>query len=88
VFSGLTRPFFGWVSDRMGRENAMSVAFGIEAVAIIALARYGHDPLTFVLLTGLIFFAWGEIYSLFPATCADSFGVKHAATHAGMLYPA
>jgi OFA family oxalate/formate antiporter-like MFS transporter len=88
VFSGFARPFFGWVSDRMGREQAMCIAFGIEAAAIVALAHFGHDPLMFVLLTGLIFFAWGEIYSLFPAACADLFGVKYAATHAGMLYTA
>jgi len=88
VFSGLARPFFGWVSDRMGRENAMCIAFGVEAAAIVALAQCGHDPLMFVLLTGLIFFAWGEIYSLFPAACADSFGAEYAATHAGFLYTA
>ncbi len=88
VFSGLTRPFFGWVSDRIGRENTMCIAFGIEALAIVALAQYGRDPVLFVLLTGLVFFAWGEIYSLFPAACADSFGAKYAATHAGLLYTA
>lgn len=88
VFSGLARPFFGWVSDRQGREQAMFIAFGTEAIAIIALAYFGQDPLRFVLLTALIFFAWGEIYSLFPAACADAFGVKYAATHAGMLYTA
>jgi OFA family oxalate/formate antiporter-like MFS transporter len=88
VFSGLTRPFFGWVSDRWGRERTMSIAFGMEAAAIVALAVFGRDPLAFVLLTGLIFFGWGEIYSLFPATCADTFGARHAATHAGLLYTA
>ena len=88
VFSGLTRPFFGWVSDRIGREHAMGIAFAIEAAAIVALPQFGHDPLLFVLLTGLIFFAWGEIYSLFPAACADSFGTRYAATHAGLLFTA
>jgi MFS transporter, OFA family, oxalate/formate antiporter len=88
VFSGLTRPFFGWVSDRLGREQTMCIAFGIEAAAIVALAQFGHDPLWFVLLTGLIFFGWGEIYSLFPAACADMFGARHAATHAALLFTA
>ncbi len=88
VFSGLTRPFFGWVSDRLGRELTMGIAFGLEAAAIVALAQFGHDPLWFVLLTGLIFFGWGEIYSLFPATSADTFGARYAATHAGLLYTA
>ncbi len=88
VFSGLARPFFGWVSDHLGRETTMGIAFAIEAAAIVALARFGHEPGWFVVLTGVIFFAWGEIYSLFPATTADSFGEKHAATHAGLVYTA
>jgi OFA family oxalate/formate antiporter-like MFS transporter len=88
VFSGLARPFFGGVSDLIGREKAMFIAFGVEALAIIAIAHFGHDPLMFVLLTGVIFFAWGEIYSLFPAACADTFGPDFAATHAGMLHTA
>ena len=88
VLNGLTRPFFGWVSDHIGRENTMFIAFGIEAVGIYALSQFGQDPVLFVLLTGLVFFAWGEIYSLFPATCGDTFGPKYAATNAGMLYTA
>jgi OFA family oxalate/formate antiporter-like MFS transporter len=88
VLNGLTRPFFGWVSDRIGRENTMFVAFAIEAIGIVALSRYGHSPTAFVILTGIVFFAWGEIYSLFPATCGDTYGPKFAATNAGLLYTA
>jgi OFA family oxalate/formate antiporter-like MFS transporter len=88
VFNGLTRPFFGWVSDLIGRELTMFLAFGLEGIAILALSKYGHTPGMFVLLSGLVFFAWGEIYSLFPATCADSFGTKFAAANAGLLYTA
>ncbi|WP_029004942.1 oxalate/formate MFS antiporter [Azorhizobium doebereinerae] len=88
VLNGLTRPFFGWVSDNIGRENTMFIAFGLEAVGVLALAHFGSNPLAFVLLTGLVFFAWGEIYSLFPATCGDTFGSKFATTNAGMLYTA
>jgi MFS transporter, OFA family, oxalate/formate antiporter len=88
VLNGLTRPFFGWVSDHIGRENTMFIAFGIEAVGIVALAKFGHEPLYFVILTGLVFFAWGEIYSLFPSTCGDSYGSKYATTNAGLLYTA
>jgi MFS transporter, OFA family, oxalate/formate antiporter len=54
----------------------------------LALSRFGHTPGLFVLLSGLVFFAWGEIYSLFPATCADAFGAKFAAANAGLLYTA
>jgi MFS transporter, OFA family, oxalate/formate antiporter len=88
VLNGLTRPFFGWVSDNIGRENTMFIAFGLEAVGIILLSQFGHDPFWFVVLTGLVFFAWGEIYSLFPSTVGDSYGSKFAATNAGLLYTA
>jgi MFS transporter, OFA family, oxalate/formate antiporter len=88
VLNGLTRPFFGWVSDFLGRENTMFVAFFLEAIGIMALYIYGQHPVGFVLLSGLVFFAWGEIYSLFPTTCTDSFGVKYATTNAGLLYTA
>ena len=88
VLNGLTRPFFGWVSDNIGRENTMFLAFGVEALGILALYTFGHDPVLFVILTGMVFFAWGEIYSLFPSTCADTFGAKYAAANAGMLYTA
>jgi OFA family oxalate/formate antiporter-like MFS transporter len=88
VLNGLTRPFFGWVSDHIGRENTMFIAFSIEAAGIVLLGIYGRDPLLFVILTGLVFFAWGEIYSLFPSTCTDSFGPRFAAANAGMLYTA
>jgi OFA family oxalate/formate antiporter-like MFS transporter len=88
VLNGLTRPFFGWVSDQIGRESTMFIAFALEAVGILALYRFGQNPIAFVVLTGLVFFAWGEIYSLFPSTCADTFGSKYAAANAGMLYTA
>jgi OFA family oxalate/formate antiporter-like MFS transporter len=88
VLNGVTRPFFGWVSDHIGRENTMFIAFGIEAVCIVALAQMGHDPFWFVILTGLVFFAWGEIYSLFPSTCGDTYGTKFATVNSGLLYTA
>ena len=88
VLNGVTRPFFGWISDKIGREPTMFIAFLLEAVGILALYHYGHDPIAFMVLTGLVFFAWGEIYSLFPSTSADTFGSKFAAANAGMLYTA
>ena len=66
----------------------MLIAFGFEAIGIFALYLYGKDPLLFVLLSGLVFFAWGEIYSLFPSTCTDTFGARYATTNAGLLYTA
>ena len=88
MLNGLTRPFFGWISDMIGRENTMFIAFGMEGFGIWMLYLWGHDPIWFVLLSGFVFFAWGEIYSLFPATCGDTFGSKFATTNAGLLYTA
>jgi OFA family oxalate/formate antiporter-like MFS transporter len=88
VLNGLTRPFFGWVSDKIGRENTMFLAFGFEGIGIFMLYLWGHSPVAFVLLSGFVFFAWGEIYSLFPSTCTDTFGAKFATTNAGLLYTA
>ncbi len=88
VLNGLTRPFFGWVSDQIGRENTMFIAFFLEGLGIYALLIYATHPLMFVILSGLVFFAWGEIYSLFPATCTDMYGRKFATTNYGMLYTA
>ena len=84
--NGLTRPFFGWVSDHIGRENTMALAFALEAVAILILFAFIDQPALFVVLTGLVFFGWGEIFSLFPSTLTDTFGPKFAATNYGFLY--
>jgi MFS transporter, OFA family, oxalate/formate antiporter len=88
ILNGLTRPFFGWVSDQIGREQTMFIAFLLEGIGIIALANLGTDPLMFVLLSGLVFFAWGEIYSLFPSTVTDTFGATYATTNTGLMYTA
>ncbi len=88
ILNGVTRPFFGWVSDNIGRENTMFIAFGLEAIGIWSLSAFGQNPVAFVILSGLVFFAWGEIYSLFPSTCTDVYGTKYATTNAGLLYTA
>jgi MFS transporter, OFA family, oxalate/formate antiporter len=88
ILNGLTRPFFGWVSDQIGREQTMFIAFLLEGIGIIALGNLGSDPVMFVLLSGLVFFAWGEIYSLFPSTVTDTFGATYATTNTGLMYTA
>ncbi|MGE0751091.1 MAG: oxalate/formate MFS antiporter [Variibacter sp.] len=86
VTNGMTRPFFGWVSDHIGREWTMALAFSLEAAAILILFAFIDRPAMFVVLTGLVFFGWGEIFSLFPSTLTDTFGPKFAATNYGFLY--
>ena len=88
VLNGVSRPFFGWMSDHVGREHTMFIAFSLEAVSIFLLSQFGANPLLFVLLTAFTFFAYGEIYSLFPAACADTYGKKFASANAGLLYTA
>ncbi len=88
VLNGLARPFFGWVSDRIGREPTMCLVFAAGALSIWGLGTFGRGPGAFVLLSGLVYFTWGEIYSLFPSTCTDAFGTAYATTNAGLLYTA
>ncbi|HEV3017714.1 MAG TPA: oxalate/formate MFS antiporter [Burkholderiaceae bacterium] len=88
VTNGLTRPFFGWLSDNIGREKTMFIAFLLEGLAMTAWLQFRADPVLFILLSGLVFFGWGEIFSLFPSTLTDTFGERHATTNYGFLYMA
>ncbi len=88
LLNGLTRPFWGWVSDNIGRENAIFIAFVLEAIAVYALLQLINRPVWFVALSGLCFFAWGNIFSLFPAITGDLYGNKWATTNYGMVYTA
>lgn len=88
ITNGLTRPFFGWVSDKIGRENTMFVAFALEAVAVLLMLSTRHNATLLALMSGVVFFGWGEIFSLFPATLTDTFGAKYAITNYGFLYMA
>ena len=88
VTNGFSRPAFGWLSDHIGREGTMFIAFSLEALAFFAVIFFAKDPIWFVLLTGLVFFFWGEIFSLFPAVCADTYGSKFQSVNYGLLYTA
>ena len=88
ITNGLTRPFFGWVSDRIGRENTMALAFGGEALAMLVWFATRDNAVLFVILSGVVFFGWGEIFSLFPSVLTDTFGARHCTTNYGFLYMA
>jgi len=88
LINGLCRPFWGWVSDQIGREKTMTLAFGLEGLAKLGLLKFASNPVMFVVFSAFTFFGWGEIFSLFPALCGDFFGRKHATTNYGFLYTA
>jgi len=86
--NGFTRPLCGFISDRIGRENVMMIVFIGEGLSMLGLMKFGHHPVAFMTFAALTFLFWGEIFSIFPAICADTFGVKNAAANAGTLYTA
>jgi OFA family oxalate/formate antiporter-like MFS transporter len=88
ILNGLARPTFGWVSDHIGRENTMAIVFTCGACAYWALGTIGNTPWMFIATAGMVYFTWGEIYSLFPAICTDTYGAQYATTNAGLLYTA
>jgi OFA family oxalate/formate antiporter-like MFS transporter len=88
IMGGFTRPVFGWLSDHIGRELAIFLAFTVEGASLLLLLLFGHDPIMFVLMSGLAFFGWGAVFSLFPALSGDMFGRKFATTNYSLLYTA
>jgi OFA family oxalate/formate antiporter-like MFS transporter len=88
IMNGISRPLFGWVSDNIGREKTMVIAFSLEGMGIIALGYFGSNPWAFLILSGVVFLAWGEVYSLFSALAGDAFGTKHIGKIYGVLYTA
>lgn len=86
ILNGISRPLFGWISDYIGREKTMFFAFAMEGIGIVALGTFGHNPWAFIILSGIVFLAWGEVYSLFSATAADTFGSAHVGKIYGVLY--
>ena len=88
IMNGTARPFFGWLSDQIGREPTMVIAFSLGGLSYLMMGMFGTSPWLFVLLAGLIFFTWGEIFSLFPSTCADIFGPEYATVNTSLLYTA
>jgi OFA family oxalate/formate antiporter-like MFS transporter len=88
IANGAARPLFGWISDHIGRENTMAIAFGLGGISYWLLGSAGTAPWAFVIFAGLIFLTWGEIFSLFPSTCTDTFGPKYATANLSLLYTA
>src|ERR1700733_1047998 len=88
VLNGLARPAFGWLSDRIGRENTMFIAFGSQCFIILLFIKVAANPMLFVIMSALVFFTYGEIFSLFPSLNADTYGRKFATTNYGLLYTA
>lgn len=88
ICNGFTRPLCGFISDKIGRENTMFLIFIGEGLSLLGMMQFGTNPYAFMVFAALIFLFWGEIFSIFPAICADTFGSKYAAANAGTLYTA
>jgi OFA family oxalate/formate antiporter-like MFS transporter len=88
VANGAARPLFGWISDNIGREYTMAIAFALGGIAYWLLGSLGTAPWAFVVFAAMIFLTWGEIFSLFPSTCTDTFGPQFATVNLSMLYTA
>jgi OFA family oxalate/formate antiporter-like MFS transporter len=86
IANGFTRPFWGWISDYIGRYNTMAIAFTIESTGLVLLSIFIKNPYAFMFLSALTYFAWGEIYSLFPSAITDVYGSKNSAKNYGILY--
>jgi OFA family oxalate/formate antiporter-like MFS transporter len=86
ALNGFTRPMWGWISDHIGRYNTMALAFTLESIAISIFAYFIKSPMGFVVMSGMTFFAWGEIYSLFPSAITDVYGTKYSSTNYGIQY--
>jgi MFS transporter, OFA family, oxalate/formate antiporter len=87
--NGGSRIFWGWASDKIGRETAMIIAFILQAICLLLVLALGQiSGALFAFTLVLVYFTWGEIYSLFPATAGDYFGTRHATSNYGVLYTA
>ena len=88
ITNGFGRPLNGWISDHIGRANMMTIAFGIEAFALLAFGFFGTSPMSFIITDALVFLFWGDIFSLFAATVGDAFGRKYVTVNYGLMYTA
>jgi OFA family oxalate/formate antiporter-like MFS transporter len=88
ITNGVGRPLNGWISDHIGRANMMAIAFGIEAVCLVAFGFFGTTAMSFIITDGLVFLFWGDIFSLFAATVGDAFGRKFVTVNYGIMYTA
>jgi OFA family oxalate/formate antiporter-like MFS transporter len=87
--NGASRIFWGWTSDRLGRENTMVLTFSLQAICLLLVVAIGSvSAAWFATTLVLVYFTWGQIYSLFPATVGDYFGSRHATSNYAIMYTA
>src|SRR5262249_54581150 len=87
--NALSRILWGSVSDYMGRERTMFVAFLLQAIFLLAVPTLGRQgDAIWVALIVLVFLTWGELYALFPTVLADLYGSKNSAGNYAFLYSA
>ncbi len=87
--NGSARIFWGWVSDHLGRERTMFIAFLLQSAFLLSVVKLGSlSTGWFIASMAMVFFTWGEVYSLFPSICADWFGAKNVSSNYSFLYSA
>ncbi len=89
IANGASRVFWGWVSDRVGRETTMMIAFFLQSCCLLSIVLVGRlSGVLFTVTLVLTYFTWGEAFSLFPPATADFFGAKHATSNYAFMYTA
>ena len=89
IANGASRVFWGWASDRLGRENTMILTFLLQSVCLWAVVTLGQlSGAWFAATLVAVFFTWGQIYSLFPSLSGDYFGTRNATSNYAVLYTA
>ncbi|MBS1169850.1 MAG: oxlT 2 [Burkholderiaceae bacterium] len=87
--NGGCRPFWGWLSDNIGRYKAMSVMFGVNALAMFLFSHVAQlGTVFFVAILMIAFFTSGGSYALFPPTNSDIFGTAYSAQNYGFFWAA
>jgi len=87
--NGGARVFWGWASDRLGRETTMILTFVLQAICLASVVTLGQvSGAWFAATLVAVYFTWGQVYSLFPSTSADYFGTRYATSNYAVLYTA
>ncbi|MBC8004215.1 MAG: OFA family MFS transporter [Verrucomicrobia bacterium] len=75
----------GVLSDKVGRTRAMMIVFMVQAVNMFLFMFYTSIP-TLVIGSAVAGLAYGAVFSLFPTTTAEFFGMKNLGVNYGLIF--